>query len=148
KFRLKVGTAGAYQFQVRNAADKVSGWANLTVTEPAIPTPAITALSPNNVVQAETEQDFTLTGSNFQSGSMVYFKLPSGNLSVIPAENTTYVSSSTLKFRLKVGTAGAYQFQVRNTADKVSGWISLNVEASNANDATKIIPIIMQILLE
>lgn len=127
KFRLKVGTAGTYQFQVRNTADQVSDWATLTVTEPVIPLPVVSQLTPASTEQAEIEQLFVLSGSDFLPDAAIYFKRPDGNLSLIPAANIEYLDSSTLKFRLKVGTAGTYQFQVRNAIDKVSGWVNLTV---------------------
>ncbi|MEB4590971.1 chitobiase/beta-hexosaminidase C-terminal domain-containing protein, partial [Candidatus Thiothrix sp. Deng01] len=93
----------------------------------AILTPVISSIAPATLEQSTTDAPVVLQGSNFIEGTTIAVKLPNGNNSAIPAENIQSVTANRITFLLKPGAVGTYQFQVRNAADKVSGWANLTV---------------------
>ncbi|MBJ6725716.1 IPT/TIG domain-containing protein [Geomesophilobacter sediminis] len=94
-------TLGGRKIQVTNpdAGVGVSASNLFTAVDPAV-TPTITSLTQTTLGQGATGETFTITGTNFVSGSTVSF---SG--SYVTSVTTTYVNATTLNVAVNVSTS-------------------------------------------
>lgn len=98
-----------------------------TPAAPGGQTPAITEVAPGNPV-ANQNMTFTITGSNFVSGSVVYYVYGSGlSAAVVPSS----VTSTSLSFNVTFPQTGSVAFYVTNPDGKVSNTVTRSVVAQN-----------------
>ncbi|MEK7107147.1 MAG: peptidoglycan-binding protein, partial [Patescibacteria group bacterium] len=120
----------------RNSAGVVSGttykYADVTVAAQTSVTtggtPTISSINPSSVNTGQTT-NFTVTGTNFQSGSMIYY---TGTYSGSPGSFTPTFNSydpTHLTFTAGPLNSGTYTFYVQNPSGQRSGTLNMTVTA-------------------
>jgi len=134
KFPVKPGLSGTWQITVRNdGAD--SNVISFNVTQPVIPTPVISSITPDSVTQSFPFIDLTITGSNFIEDSQVY-SLLNGVTTKIDDAKVQLVSDGVLKISISLYEVGSIQFKVRN-ADKDSNWVNFTVDSLSTDPSVQ-----------
>lgn len=82
--------------------------------------PHITSIAPNPVAESPTAETFTVTGTEFESGSVV--EINGG------AQTTTYVSATSLTFDYAPAVVGTVMVTVRNPDNGESNSVPLVVQ--------------------
>jgi len=94
---------------------------------PVLPDPHIDSLNPATGSAAAGPIAITVTGTNFEAGSVVEV-----DQVALP---TTYVSATSLTTSYDPATAGTHQFTVRNTNDEESNSVPFIVGAAEEPEA-------------
>ena len=122
------GTVTIQATQAGNAAYAAATPISQTFTVSAVTPPTAAAVSPAGVVAGSAATTVTLTGASFAATDVVEF-----GATALP---TTFVNATTLKAVVSptlLGTAGAFQISVTDTATKESsGFLSFTVATAPA----------------
>jgi pimeloyl-ACP methyl ester carboxylesterase len=112
-FRMVVtlNIVGTYGIRVNNPNGLQSNTFNFA-TQAAIPT--ISSISPSGVCAQPGDRNFTVSGSNFQSGLTVTVTLPGGGTVTLSGSQIQNVTSSSFTMTATLNIVGTYNFRVNN----------------------------------
>jgi subtilase family serine protease len=128
---VNVGTtARAWSVQVVNSNNQASNTASLAVVAPVV-APAIASLTPNPMTGSNANQVLTITGSGFQSGSLLKVLVSyTGYSATLQGAQLAFLSASQIEVLIDVGTtARTWSVQVVNPNGLATSVASLQVVA-------------------
>jgi hypothetical protein len=128
---VNVGTtARTWTVQVVNSNNQASNAASLQVVAPVV-APAITSLNPNPMTGSNSNQVLTITGSGFQSGSLLKVLVGyTGYSATAQGAQLAFLSGSQIEVLIDVGTtARTWSVQVVNPNGQATAVASLQVVA-------------------
>jgi len=122
-----LASAGTAAVTVTNGSDLISAPLTFTITSP--PTPTLTALSPSTAVAGSDGLTLQVTGTNFDSASVVEWTPAGGSVTNL---TTTFQSATSLQATIPaplLATPGTVSVVVANSASLVSGPMSFTITA-------------------
>jgi hypothetical protein len=135
-------TAGQtnYNNDMANGSFSIGGQPTPTVTPTPTPppgAPALTSVSPNPVTGSNSPVTFTLTGTNFVSGTKVQVAYASNGYTFVDTNtNATFISSTQLTVPITTTTQGdTWHIRVQNPDGLISNQVNLVVNAPGSNPA-------------
>ena len=120
-------TPGTAAVTVANGSDLISAPLTFTITTP--PTPTLTALSPSTAVAGSSDLTLQVTGTNFESASVVVWTPAGGSATNL---TTTFQSATSLQATVKaalLAAAGTVSVTVANSAALVSSPMTFTITA-------------------
>jgi len=122
---ITLNVVGQYGIRVNNPGGAQSNTFNFNVQAPS---PVINSISPSSPVHSSSNQNVTVSGSNFQSGLTVLITFPSGGSTTLSGSQIQSVSSGSFVMVVTLSTAGGWKIRVNNPDGKTSNTFNFNVQ--------------------
>ena len=126
---ITLGTAGTYTIKVNNPDGGQSNTFSFNVNA-AVSTPSISSISPSTPTASGSNQNVTVSGSQFQSGLTVTVGFPGGGGTTLSGTQIQSVVAGSFTMSITLGTAGTYTIKVNNPDGGQSNTFSFNVKAA------------------
>lgn len=131
--------AGQYAVKVANPDGQTSEPWTFTVkpSEPTVPRPAVTGLSPSSPGASTASQVVYLSGTNFQAGLSVVLTSPGGSPAPVAPIASSDVTSTAIRLSVTLQDAGTYTVKVANPGGQASEPWGFTVKAAEPPAAAR-----------
>jgi len=124
---VTLGSPGAWGFRVINPDGSQGTIFQYTVQQSA-QQPTISAINPAAPVKGSTDQDITVSGTNFAANLTVTVIFPGGLQGpTLSGAQITNVTSTSFMMKITLGTTGAWAIRVNNLSGSQSSYFSFQV---------------------
>jgi DUF971 family protein len=122
---ITLNVAGTYGIRVNNPDGTQSNTFNFT-TQAA--TPSISSISPSTPTHSGSNQNVTVSGSNFQSGLTVLISFPGGGSTTLSGSQIQSVTGSSFVMVATLSATGSWSIRVNNPDGTQSNTFFFNVQ--------------------
>jgi len=125
---ITLNVVGQYGIRVNNPSGAQSNTFNFNVQAA---NPSISGVSPSSPTRSDSDQNVSVSGSNFVSGLTVTVFVPGGGTATLSGSQIQSVTSSSFTMVITLNVAGQYGIRVNNPSGAQSNTFNFNVQAAN-----------------
>jgi pimeloyl-ACP methyl ester carboxylesterase len=125
---ITLNVVGQYGIRVNNSGGAQSSTFNFNVQSAA---PSISSVSPATPTRSDSDQNVSVSGSNFVSGLTVTVFIPGGGTATLSGSQIQGVTSGSFTMVVTLNVAGQYGIRVNNPSGVQSNTLNFNVQASS-----------------
>jgi hypothetical protein len=132
---VTLNVVGQYGIRVNNPGGAQSNTFNFT-TQAAVVTPSISSISPASPTVSNSDQNVSVSGSNFQSGLTVTVFIPGGGTATLSGSQIQGVTSGSFTMVITLNVVGQYGIRVNNPGGAQSNTFNFSVQNSTSPPPT------------
>lgn len=125
---ITLNVAGQYGIRVNNPSGAQSNTFNFNVQAAS---PSISSVSPSTPTRSDSDQNVTVSGSNFVGGLTVTVFIPGGGTATLSGSQIQNVSSGSFTMVVTLNVVGQYGIRVNNPGGAQSNTFNFNVQSAS-----------------
>lgn len=126
--RITLNATGTWRIRVNNPNGEMSGQFQFNVT--AAQTPTINSISPSSPFASNSDQNVSVSGSNFQNGMTVNVFFPGGGSGTLSGSQLQNVSPTSFTMVVTLNLTGTYGIRINNPSGLNSSTFNFTVRPS------------------